>query len=275
VVDSRGKKMSQKNVQVKPKDAYETTQTHERSWISFYRLSGVLMIAVAVLWVALSRMGAVLYSSGMPTTPTAYLQLISQNQSLAYSTWVLWDVADFLLIIPTVGLYLVLRHYNKTFALIGSLLQGFFVIYDVSVTELNSMTLVSLSQGYMSAATDAVKASYLGAATYGFAALPLQTVLSFGVGTFGFVLWCLPMSRSLFRRRTAIFGAVVNAIGVIGAFAPVLPSSTLLGLFQFITLPGVALWCIVVGAQLYRHSGQFAQMDGIDHPSWPTAGIER
>jgi hypothetical protein len=157
------------------------------------------------------------------------------------ATWVVWDVADFVLIVPPIAIYLVLRRHNKTLALLGAILQGFFIFYDVSVTELNSLTLVSLSQGYAGASTDALRASFVGAATYGYAALPIQTVLSFGVGTFAFLIWCIPMSRSIFRRRTAIFGAAVNALGVIGAFYPIAPSIALLGLFQFITLPGVAI----------------------------------
>lgn len=50
-------------------------------------------------------------------------------------------------------------------ALVGSLTVGLYLFYDINVTELNSLTLVSLSQGYATAATDALRASYLAAAT--------------------------------------------------------------------------------------------------------------
>jgi hypothetical protein len=167
-------------------------------------------------------------------------------------TWSLWIVSDFLLMAPTVALYLVLRRYNWTIALLGSLFAMFFNVCDVCVTGLNSLTLVSLSHGYASATTDALRASSVTAATYGYHALPLQTVLSFAVGTFGYLLWCVLMFKNIFRRGTAIFGAIVMAVALIGSAAPMFPSSTILGLCQFICIPVCALWFVLVGAQLYR-----------------------
>ena len=129
----------------------------------------------------------------------------------------------------------------------------FFNIYDVCVTELNSLILVSLSHGYAIATTDVMRASFVAAATYGYHALPIQTVLSFATGTFGYLLWCVPMFKSFFRRGTAIFGGIVMVIALIGSAAPLFPSSTILGLFQFIVVPACALWFVLVGVQLFRH----------------------
>lgn len=150
-------------------------------------------------------------------------------------------------------MYIVLQRHNRTLALGGGLFAMFYAIYDVSVTELNSLTLVSLSQGYASAATDALKASFVAAATYGYYALPLQTVLSFAIGPIGYLLWCVPMARSFFGRWTAIFGVIVSVIGLIGSAAPLVPSSFILGLCQFICVRAIALWFIVLGVQLYRY----------------------
>ena len=55
--------------------------------------------------------------------------------------------------------------------------------------------------------TNALKAPYLNAATYGYAALPLQTVLSFGIGSLGYLLWSIVMLRGqIFHRWVAILG---------------------------------------------------------------------
>ena len=129
------------------------------------------------------------------------------------------------------------------------------LFYDISVTELNSLTLVSLSQGYASALTDALRASYVTAATYGYAALPLQTVLSFGIGAVGWLLWSVVMLKgSIFPRWMAISGIIINVIGIIGAAAPVVPASFILGLFQFLAVPLTGLWFIIIGVRLYRSS---------------------
>jgi hypothetical protein len=230
-----------------------TVDEVDRSWRGLYCVSGILLIMTAVVWTVVTWTARSLYSSGYPGDPASYLQLISQHQALASLTWSLWILADFLLLAPTVALYIVLQRSNRTLALLGSLFAMFFNIYDVCVTELNSLTLVKLSQGYASATSDALKASFVAAATYGYHALPIQTVLSFAIGTFGYLLWCVPMFKSIFRRWTALFGAVWSIVGLMGSAAPLFPSSTTLGLFQFLCVPAVGLWFVFVGVQLYRY----------------------
>lgn len=199
----------------------------ESSWKGLYRVSGVLAVISGIGSFFTMIAGMDLYKSGYPSSTTAYLQLVSQHQGLANGLWSSWIFGDFVMIAPTVAAYLILRHYNRTMALVGSLIVGLYIFYDISVTKLNSLTLVSLSQGYVNAISDAAKASYIVAATYGYAALPLQTVLSFGIGSVGWLPWCVPMAKSLFGRRTAVFGGVVNVVGIIGAAAPVVSSNIL------------------------------------------------
>jgi hypothetical protein len=225
----------------------------DQKWKGLYIVSGVLLILTAVLWTVITQTSRILYSTGYPADPASYLQLVSQHQSLAAVTWSLWILADFLLIAPTVAMYIILRRTNRTLALLGSMFAMFFNIYDVCVTELNSLTLVSLSNGYANATTEAIRSSFVAAASYGYYALPLQTVLSFAIGTFGYLLWCLPMFRSPFRRFTAFFGTVWCIIALIGSAAPLFPSSYLLGMFQYLCVPAVALWFIMVGLQLFRY----------------------
>jgi hypothetical protein len=229
------------------------TETADRKWRGLYCVSGILLILVAALSFVVAYGARILYASGYPSDPASYLKLVSQHQLLASITWSLWIVIDFLGIAPTVALYIVLHRHNRSLALFGSLLAMFYAIYDFSVTELNSLTLVSLSHGYASASTDALRASFVAAATYGYYALPFQTVLSFAIGPMGYLLWCVPMAKSIFGRWTAIGGAVVSVIGLLGAAAPVVPSSYILGLFQFICVRALALWAMVVGVQLYRY----------------------
>ncbi len=225
----------------------------DRKWRGLFCASGILLILTAILWSVVSQTARVLYASGYPGDPASYLQLISQHRFLASLTWSLWIVSDFLLMAPTVGLYLALRRYNTTLALLGSLFAMFFNIYDVCVTELNSLVLVSLSRGYATAASEVLRTSFVTAAAYGYYSLPLQTVLSFATGTLGYLLWCVPMFRSFFRRGTAIFGAMVMVVALAGSMSPLYPASIVLGLCQMICVPACALWFILVGVQLFRY----------------------
>jgi hypothetical protein len=226
----------------------------DRNWKGFFFVSGVLLILVTVLTFVVAWGGRILYASGYPNDPASYLSLVSQHQSLASMTWSLWIVLDFIGLPPMLALYLILRRYNKTYALLGFLFCLFYSIYDVGVTELNSLTLVSLSHGYISAATDVQKASILGAATYGYYALPYQTVLSFAIGPIGYLLYCVPMGKSFFGRWTALFGVIASIIGLLGSAAPVVPSSFFLGLCQFICVRALAIWTLVLGIQLLLYA---------------------
>jgi hypothetical protein len=228
----------------------------DRNWAGLYRTSAIMLILTAVLWTIVTYTARSLYATGWPADPAAYLQLVSQHQALANLTWILWIVADLLLMAPTIAMYLVLKRYNPTLALLGAMFAMFFNIYDVCTSELNSLTLVRLSQAYGGAATESARASIVGAATYGFHALPLQTVLSFSVGTFGYLLWCIPMFRSFFRRFTAIFGTFWCLVGLAGSLAPLFPASVILYIFQFLCVPAVGLWFVMVAMQLFRYARQ-------------------
>jgi hypothetical protein len=235
---------------------FSTRESADQNWKGLFRASGVLMIITTVLSFVVAWGGRTLYASGYPGDPTSYLSLVSQHQSLASITWSLWLVLDFLSLPPIIALYIILQRHNRTFALLGFLFCLFYAVYDVCVTELNSLTLVSLSQAYLSSTTDALRASILGAATYGYYALPFQTVLSFAIGPIGYLFFCLPMGRSIFGRWTALFGAVVSIIGLLGAAAPVVPSSYFLGLCQFVCVRAIAIWTLVLGIQILLYAAR-------------------
>ena len=244
------------------------TEITDRKWKGLYILSGIILLVTAVLSLVAAYGARTLYSLGYPNDPASYLQLVSQHQQLAAITWCLWIVMDFLGLAPTVAIYLVLARHGRILALLGSLFSIFYCVYDVSVTELNSLTLVSLSHGFANAATDAVRTAIVAAAAYGYYALPLQTVLSFGIGSFGYLLWCIPMAKSFFGRWTAILGIIVNIIGLFGSAAPVVPSSYLLGLCQFLCVRLIAVWVFVVGVQLYRFGHRVPAV--LDNPASPS-----
>jgi len=189
-----------------------------------------------------------------PRTRPSYLQLVSQHQGLASVALSLWIVMDFLVLAPSVAMYLLLERHNPTLALLGSLISIFYAIYDVSVTEVNSLTLASLGYEYASATSETLRTAIVGAATYGYHALPIQTVLSFAIGSVAYILWCVPMFKSFFGSWTALFGIVVNIIGLLGSAAPLIPSSYFLGLCQFLCIRLIALWFIVVGIQTIRYA---------------------
>jgi hypothetical protein len=225
----------------------------DHNWRRLYLASGILVIVIAILSFVAAYSARILYASGYPGDPEAYLRLVSQHQALASFTWSLWIIMDFLGLAPTIAIFLLLERHNRTLALLGSMILIFYAIYDVGVTELNSLVLVSLGHGYLNATSDTLKASIVAAATYGYHALPIQTVLSFAIGSVAYLFWCVPMFKSFFGRWTALFGVVVNIIGLLGSAAPVVPSSYFLGLCQFLCVRLIALWSVIIGVQMIRY----------------------
>ena len=64
--------------------------------------------------------------------------------------------------------------------------------------------------------SDALKAPYIAAATYGYAALALQTVLSSGVGAIGWLVWSVIMLNSrVFSAWMGVLGIIANVIGIV------------------------------------------------------------
>ena len=229
-------------------------------WRGFIRLSGILFLISGLGGFVVARLSGILYATGQPTTAVGYLQLFSQHQLLAAADWSLWMVGDFMLIPAAVGMYLVLRRSNNSVALVGAVLSVMYNVFDICVTELNSLALVGLSQGYASATTDALKAPYVAAATYGVAALPVQTFFSFTVGAVGWLLWSLLMWKGVFPRWVAVFGVIANVMGFLGGVGALVQGTPyyLLGLFTIFGALFTAVWFIMIGILLYRYGNRLA-----------------
>jgi hypothetical protein len=235
------------------KTAETTKNSVAPRWSKLLHISGILAIIMGIIWVAVNFMGMALYRSGLPTTASGFLQLFSQHQALAATTWSLWIVADIILIPITIALYIVLKPVSKSLALGGALFTLAFAIYDPLVSELQSLRLVGYSQDYVAASTVSAKASIIANATPIANALPLMTFISFFL-TIGPLLFAIAMTKSCqFRKGTAIFGIATSLMAEIGAFSALGVSSTFVAYCFIICVPAVALWFILVGGQMIRN----------------------
>ena len=235
------------------KSVETSTPLIAQRWNGLLRNSGILAIIMGIIWVAVNFMGMTLYRSGLPTTATGFLQLFSQHQALAATTWCLWIMADIILVPITIALYIVLKPVSKNLALGGAIFTLAFAVYDPLVSELQSLRLVGYSQAYVAATTESAKASIIANATPIANALPLMTFISFFL-TIGPLLFAIAMIKSSqFRKGIAIFGVVTCVMGVIGAFNTIGVSSMIVAYFFIVCVPAVALWFILVGAQMVRH----------------------
>jgi hypothetical protein len=234
------------------------TQFSETRWKGLFRIVGILTIVLGIAWIAVTRLTSTLHASGQPNTALGYLRVFSQNQALAASAWILWIIADVLLIPVTISLYLVLRHVSKSLAVAGAIFALAFCIYDPLVTELQSLRLVSFSQAYAVATTEAVKVSIVANATIIVNALPLMTFLSFFIGSVGTFLFSIAMTKSAFGKALGAFGIITNMTAIIGSLYPLLSNPPyIIALFFIISVPLVALWFISIGVIMLQKRNQF------------------
>lgn len=113
--------------------------------------------------------------------------------------------------------------------------------------EPGSLTLVSLSHTCASAATLALRTAIVQEATYGYSALPIQTVLGVTVGSIGYLFRSIAVLAGTFRRWTATFGAIMSPVGITASGAPRDPWPIFLGICRFLRVPGVGLRFVFVG----------------------------
>lgn len=227
-----------------------------------YRASAILMVLGGIGGIILSRLSGMLYASGVPNDATGYLQLFSQHQMLAATDWSLWIAVDVTIVIPSIGLFFVLRKVNRNVALAGSVISVVYVVFDIVVTELNSLKLVSLSQSYVAAASSTVRSSVVAQATTIVNALPLMTFFSYTIGAVGWILWSVLMPKTFFRKTIAIFGVVVNIMGFLGGVANYAPA---LGIFAVFGALLTEVWFVVVGIKLLRNY-RFADSGNVQSP---------
>jgi hypothetical protein len=84
--------------------------------------------------------------------------------------------------------------------------------------------------------------------------LPLETVLSFAIGSWGYILWSVAMLQGrIFPKWAAILGVVMGVTDVVGAAAPLVSGSIVLGVCQYLAIPLMGLWFLIIGVLLRRY----------------------
>jgi hypothetical protein len=218
-------------------------------WKGVYQTGGLAMIVAGLLYLIGSTCGIIL--GVPPANSQAYLQSLADKPALAMVTYWIFGLAVILLLPGMLGLYHALKGINKSAMLIAAGLTITFIILDLGVTELTSLALVSLTQNYASAASDAQRTAYLAAANWGLAIIPFATFLSYAGPSSGWLIASIIMLKGIFGNFTARLGIIVNILGILIAFYFLFPVPVL-GIFLTPILVLYGVWLIAAGRRLYR-----------------------
>ncbi len=220
------------------------TVTPDPAWKSLYGAGAVSSLLVGVLFIVTFLLFFVLGPT--PTTTEALLKQIAANRA-TFIAFQGVSVVAFILVIPTIlALYAALKEINKSYMLIAATLFGISITLVLGSGFL-PFGLLTLSDKYAAAATDAQRAVYVTAAEAvqaNSAGGPASGLLV----AVAFIIIGLVMLKGIFDKATAYLGIVLGII----FFVSNIP---VLGFLFVVIIPAVAVWFLAVGFRLYKISG--------------------
>jgi hypothetical protein len=234
------------------KNTLEEARIHtDPSWKGVYRAGGICLLINGVIYLLVAVLSVILGPA--PSSGEPYLRTLAGHATLAQVNFGVFALSDVLLVPALLALYLALKHLAKNPMLIAAGLLALFAVLDLAITELNSLTLISLTQHYTAATSDAQRAAYVAAATYALATLPIATFFSYVVSSVGLLMTSLVMLKGVFNRPTVLSGIVASFAGLVGSLYVFLPA------FAALLVPSLiafGLWALLAGTRLYKLSTQ-------------------
>jgi hypothetical protein len=221
------------------------TENVDPSRKRIYRIGSIAIIVFGICYF----LGAV-FSLVIGSAPEgeAYLTDLASHATVSYINFVLFIIAHLVLILAIVALYLLLRDNHKITMLVAVGILAVFIVLDIGITELTSLSLVSIAQNYVASSGAAQETIYAQAQGL-LSILSIATLLSFVLSSIGFFFVALAMLKSPFHKITSIVGIIVGIMGTLAGFYIVVP---VLGLFLVPSLFAATLWAFLVGIQLHR-----------------------
>lgn len=216
-------------------------------WTDLYKIGGLTVIGLVVLIILGGIAFAIWpYLPGDASTEEIFQAIQDDRFGGLMALDFLLFVSNLLGILLFLALYVSLKRVNESYALIALALGLVGVAAIVPARPMSE--LLSLSDLYASAATDAAESQYLAA---GEAILAFFNGTAWSVNTFlgalSFLTSSLLMLRSgIFSKATAYVGIISN-LAVCGFFVPVIGTVLL-----FVSLPGYLIWYILLAPRFFQ-----------------------
>ena len=220
------------------------------TWRGLYRAGGVSGLLAAVIYIV-----AAILIFTTPAPPTSggveTLEYIASYRSLYILKQILWLGPSVLAMVVFLALYPALKHVNKSYAAIGAVLgiSAWALSLAWPTTGEGAPALVSLSDQYAAATTDAARTAVANAAEVLIATEAIPSALGV-LQTIGILIISLVMLGGIFPKSVAYLGVATGAIGIVSEAL-----ISLLGATYAIYGVLVIVWFLVIGWQLYRLAG--------------------
>jgi hypothetical protein len=230
------------------------TETTDRAYKSLYRLGGVAAIIVTVL----TLVEVVIFTFyPQPGTISGWFMLLQSNRLIGLMDFWGLEVPMYVMFtLVFLALYVALRKTDEgimlialTFALLGI---GIFFATN------NPFTMLSLSNQYTAATTDAQRSTLLAAGQTVLANTNQRAIGGFNMGlclvsVAGLMISSVMLRSRSFSRLTAYVGIVTFALSLADYLRQALTSSVIIALL--VILPNVlflVIWFVLIGRRLYQ-----------------------
>jgi hypothetical protein len=215
--------------------------------------------AVAALIVAVVTLGEVIFQaiSPLPGTVVEWFDLFQRNRLVGLiEFWGLEVVMYIMFIIIFLALYAALKQVDHPRAMIAAAFA--FIGIGIFLATNNPFTMLSLSDQYTAAATDAQRSIFVAAGQALLANTNQRTVGGFNMGLFlvsiaGLIVSAVMLRSQSFGRRIAFVGMAANALSLIDYLRQALTSSEIVAVL--VILPNAILlivWYVLIYRRLYR-----------------------
>ena len=234
-------------------------ETADSAWKSLYRVGGVAALIAGVIFRRNLGPEISLFSAQkQPGTIIDWFTLLQNNRLLGLSYLNLFDIVDYALVgLMFLALYVALRRANQCYMAIATTLG--FVGIAVYFASNTAFSMLSLSDQYAAATTDAQRSMFLAA---GQAVLAINNpgAIYQGTGIYvsflllavaGLIVSAVMLRSSIFGRVTAYMGILASAFDlaycITFAFVPAMT-------VYLLSAAGLLLmvWHILIGRRLYQ-----------------------
>jgi hypothetical protein len=239
--------------------------TLDSSWKNLYRVGAIAALIAALVFRRNMGAEATMFAGPAPTTAVGWFTLLHNNSLLGLFFLNFFDIADYVLVgLVFLALYIALRKTNRIYSGIAtSLSLAGILVYVISTT---SFTMLSLSNQYASAATDAQKSAFLTAGqavlAKGIPGADYQGVGGltslFLIAVAGLIISVVMLRGKIFNRITAYVGITASALDLayLSGLAFLPAGAFYLGSILLIGGAGLLLmiWHLLIGVKLYKLS---------------------
>jgi len=229
-------------------------ETADSRWKGLYKVGGVAALIIAVLLLC----EIIVFSVWpQPNTVMGYFELFQENWLVGLLDLDLLGMVAYVLFVPVIlALYIALRRASESFMAIGMVL--FFVGISVFFATNTAFSMLSLSNQYAAAITDAERSMFLAA---GQATLTTFTVGAFQVSYIivsgaWLMIAAVMLRSSIFSRATASSGILAGATGigaVVIEHTPVIGDIfPLLVALYFAAIVFLAIWVVLIARRFFQ-----------------------